>query len=73
MARIKITLDNALLVRLDRLVASSRYSSRSGAIEEAVARLLGRLDGTRLGRESAKLDPWVEQTLSEEGVGRGCR
>jgi metal-responsive CopG/Arc/MetJ family transcriptional regulator len=73
MARIKITLDDSLLARLDRLVAMSFYSSRSGAIEAAVSRLLGRTDHVRLGLESAKLDRCFEQTLAEESVRSGCR
>ena len=38
------------------------------AIEQAVEEKLGRLEGSRLARECAKLDPGFEQGLAEEGL-----
>ena len=38
------------------------------AIQDAVEEKLARLDRTRLIRESAKLDPEIEQKLADEGL-----
>lgn len=67
-AKVAITLDSRLLERLDELVASSDYPSRSQAIEAAVAEKLERLEGTRLARECARLDPEEERAWAEEGL-----
>lgn len=67
-AKVGITLDDRLLERLDDLVRERRFASRSGAIAEAVAEKLSRLDRSRLARECAKLDGSVEQGLADEGL-----
>jgi metal-responsive CopG/Arc/MetJ family transcriptional regulator len=67
-SKVAITLDEELLKRLDRLVDEKRFPSRSRAIQEAVKEKLSRLDRTRLLRESAKLDPEIEQQLADEGL-----
>jgi len=67
-AKIAITLDRNLLARLDELVQTRRFPSRSRVLQEALQDKLDRLDGDRLARESAKLDPKFEQSLAEEGL-----
>ena len=67
-SKIAITLDEELLVRLDRLVIERRFPSRSRVIQEAVEEKLNRLDRSRLARECTKLDPVFEQELAEEGL-----
>jgi Arc/MetJ-type ribon-helix-helix transcriptional regulator len=67
-AKIAITLDDALVHRLDRLVGEGRFNSRSRIVQEAVREKLDRLDRTRLARECAKLDPAEEKRLAEEGL-----
>jgi metal-responsive CopG/Arc/MetJ family transcriptional regulator len=67
-AKIAITLDERTVGRIDRLVRSRAYPSRSRAIADAVEEKLERLDRTRLARESAKLDPAFEKAMAEEGV-----
>ena len=67
-AKIAITLDASLLVRVDALVQEGAFPNRSQAIEEAVRDKLARLDGTRLARECAKLDPAFERVLADEGL-----
>lgn len=67
-SKIAITLDDATLRGVDRLVAARVFPNRSRAIEAAVADRLARLERTRLARESAKLDPSYEQSLAEEGL-----
>jgi metal-responsive CopG/Arc/MetJ family transcriptional regulator len=67
-AKVAITLEDNLLTRLDQLVASQRFPSRSGAIAEAVEEKLSRLDRSRLSRECAKLDAVQEQSLADEGL-----
>jgi metal-responsive CopG/Arc/MetJ family transcriptional regulator len=67
-AKIAISLDEALLDRLDSLVRKKVFANRSRAIHEAVEEKLQRLDRSRLARECAKLDPTFEKALAEEGV-----
>ncbi len=67
-AKIAITLDEATLGRVDKLVRSSFFASRSQAIQQAVEEELARLDRSRLSRECAKLDPTFEKSLAEEGL-----
>ncbi|MCJ7567127.1 MAG: ribbon-helix-helix domain-containing protein [Anaerolineales bacterium] len=66
--KVAVTIEKDLLVRLDRVVAEGRYSSRSNAVEAAVEERLARIEGTRLARETAKLDPKFEQALADEGL-----
>ena len=67
-AKIAISLDEATVARLDRLVEEKVFLNRSRAIEEAVSEKLERLERSRLARECAKLDPVFEKGLAEEGV-----
>ena len=67
-AKIAISLDEATLQRLDRLVDEEVFPNRSQAIESAVAEKLQRLDRSRLARECAKLDPEFEKALADEGL-----
>ncbi len=67
-AKIAITIDQALLSRLDRLVREQKFSNRSRAIQEALADKLERIERRRLARECAKLDPAFEKQLAEEGM-----
>lgn len=69
-SKVAITLDHELLARIDGLVAQGQFPSRSGAIQEAMREKLHRLEGSRLARECAKLDPAFEQRLAEEGLSR---
>lgn len=67
-AKVAITLDRAVLIRLDRLVAQNLYPNRSKAIQAAVVDKLEKLDQNRLARECARLDSKFEQALAEEGI-----
>jgi Arc/MetJ-type ribon-helix-helix transcriptional regulator len=69
-SKIAITVDEITLGRVDRLVRSGIYPSRSRAIQEAVEEKLQRLDKTRLARECAKLDPDAEKAMADEGLAR---
>ncbi len=66
-AKIAISLNEQTLERLDRLVKSKAFPSRSQAIEAAVDEKLRRLDRIRLAQECQKLDPAFEKELAEEG------
>lgn len=66
--KIAVTIETDLLERLDELVALQHFPNRSQAIERALAEKLQRLRRTRLGRESAKLDPAEERALADEGL-----
>ncbi|MBL8795906.1 MAG: ribbon-helix-helix protein, CopG family [Planctomycetia bacterium] len=67
-AKIAVTVDRELLVRLDRLVQERRFASRSQAVQAAIQDQLARLEKNRLARECAKLDPIAEQRLADEGL-----
>ena len=66
-AKITISLDERLLNRLDLLVQSHLFISRSQAVQEAIQEKIARVGKTRLAEEYAKLDPVEEQTFAEEG------
>lgn len=66
-SKIAITINDKLLKRLDDLVKSKRFASRSKAIQDAVAEKLARLERSRLAQECAKLDAEFERSLAEEG------
>ena len=68
-SKIAITLDEETLSAVDRLVSEHRFPNRSQAIQQALDEKLARLSQRRLAQECAKLDPDVEQSLTEEGVG----
>ena len=66
--KVALTLDSALLERVDELVDRRWFRNRSQAIEAALADKLQRLARTRLARESAKLNPREEKRLADEGL-----
>ena len=68
-AKVAITLDEALLKRVDRLVRKAVFPNRSRAIQEAVTEKLPRLEHGRLARECAKLDRREERALADAGMG----
>ena len=63
--KIVITMDEALLQHLDRLIAEKRFPNRSRAIQEAVREKLERTEDGRLARELAKLDVAFEQKMAD--------
>ncbi len=67
-AKITISIDEQLLNRLDILVRSHIFPSRSQAVQSAVQEKIARLGKTRLAQECAKLDPMEEQSWAEEGL-----
>ena len=66
--KVAVTIDTELLAQIDQLVAQHVFPNRSKAIQEALQDKLMRMRRTRLARESAKLDPQIEQALAEEGM-----
>jgi metal-responsive CopG/Arc/MetJ family transcriptional regulator len=71
--KVALTIDSALLDRVDELVARARFPNRSQAIETALAEKLARLTRTRLAEECARLDPAEEQQLADEALGAETR
>ena len=67
-AKVTVSLDQRLVRKVDRLVESRVFTSRSQAVQAAVEEKIARLEKTRLAQECAKLDPSVEQALAEEGL-----
>ncbi len=66
--KVAVTIDAALLERVDALVSAQRFANRSQAVEAALADAVNRLARTRLARECARADPREEQGLAEEGL-----
>ena len=66
-SKIAISIDQGTLKKLDRLVKSHTFPSRSRAIQDAVEEKLKKLEKGRLSRECSKLDPDFEKALAEEG------
>jgi metal-responsive CopG/Arc/MetJ family transcriptional regulator len=67
-AKSAISIDDAVLRQLDRLVKTRPFRSRSQAVQEAVSGKIRRLDTNALARECAKLDAKSEQTMADEGL-----
>ena len=67
-AKVAITIQRDLLVRLDRLVESRRFPNRSRAVQKAVTEKLARIERSRLAQERAKLDRASTQAMAEEGM-----
>lgn len=72
-AKVAITLDQNLLITLDRLVRERRFPSRSRIIQQAVEEKVARIESNRLAKECEKLDRRFEQSLAEEGMGEEMR
>lgn len=66
-SKIAISIDQRTLNKLDRLVRSRTFPSRSRAIQDAVEEKLKKIEKGRLARECAKLEPDFERSLAEEG------
>ncbi len=66
--RIAVTLEQETVRKLDRLVKTRVFPSRSKAIQIAIVEKLSRFNGHRLAEECSKLDPRFEQALAEEGL-----
>jgi Arc/MetJ-type ribon-helix-helix transcriptional regulator len=67
-AKVALTIDTALLERVEDLVARRRFRNRSQAVETALAEKLARLVRTRRAEEAAKLDADEERWLADEGL-----
>ena len=61
-------MDDTLLHRLDGLVKTRTFRSRSHAVQETVSEKISRMDKSALARECAKLDPKSEQAMADEGL-----
>ena len=66
-SKIAITIEQSLVVQLDRLIKSNVFRNRSQAIQSALEEKLNRLNHRRLAIECSKLDPRFEKALAEEG------
>jgi len=67
-AKVTISIDQALLKKVDNLVKARVFHSRSQAIQSAIQEKVTRLDKSRLAKECAKLDKAFEQSLADEGL-----
>lgn len=66
--KVAVTVDAALIERVDALVAARRFANRSQAVERALEETVARIARTRLARECAKLDVREERALADEGL-----
>jgi len=67
-AKIAISIEPALLARVDKFVEDNTVNDRNQAFQEAVLRWLEKLEHQRLEAECKKLNPDVEQALADEGL-----
>ena len=67
-AKVTISIESALLTKVDRLVKERVFSNRSQAVQAAVEEKLSRMDKNRLARECAKLDTAEERSLADMGL-----
>jgi Arc/MetJ-type ribon-helix-helix transcriptional regulator len=67
-AKIAISIEPALLRRVDSLVSQKRFRSRSELFQIAVAEQIERLDEDALSRQCAKLDPVEERAFADMGL-----
>jgi Arc/MetJ-type ribon-helix-helix transcriptional regulator len=67
-AKIAVSLDEAAVAKVDRLVREGKFPSRSRLIQEAVTEKLERMGKSRLAAECANLDRELERALAEEGL-----
>jgi len=65
-AKVAISIDDTLLIKLDNLVSEHLFPNRSRAIQEAVQEKLERLERSRLARECANLNPAFEKNLPKK-------
>jgi metal-responsive CopG/Arc/MetJ family transcriptional regulator len=67
-SKVTISIESGLLRRVDHLVKSRVFSTRSQAIQAAVEEKVARLDNNRLAQECAKLEKAQEQALADVGL-----
>lgn len=67
-AKIAISIEPALLKRVDALVSRKLFRSRSEIFQVAVSEQIERFDEDSLSRECAKLDPAEEQAFADMGL-----
>ena len=72
-AKVAISIDEALLRRVDRLVRSKTFETRSQAFQHAVEEKLNRLDKSRLARECSKLNRTEEKKLADLGLSKDAK
>lgn len=66
--KVTATVSDTLLAQLDALIAAQVYASRSAAIEAALTALLRTRMDAHIEAEAAKLEPYQEQQLADEGL-----
>jgi metal-responsive CopG/Arc/MetJ family transcriptional regulator len=64
--KVTIAIEGRLLRRIDQLVKTGGFASRSQAIQALLEEKLVRSDSTRLAQECAKVDPFEEHAIAEE-------
>lgn len=67
-AKVTISIESDLLRKVDRLVKERVFSTRSQAVQSAVAEKISKMDKNRLARECAKLDKAEERALADLGL-----
>jgi len=67
-AKVTISIESTLLRKVDNLVKERFFSSRSQAIQSAVAEKVVRLDRNRLERECSKLVKAEERRMADLGL-----
>jgi metal-responsive CopG/Arc/MetJ family transcriptional regulator len=66
--KVAVSIDQALLERVDSLVRTHTFRSHDEMIQEAISEKVSRMDSSALAEECAKLDPKSEQAMADEGL-----
>ena len=69
-AKVAISIDAAVLKKIDRLVKNKTFESRSQAFQKAVENTLEKVERSQLARECAKLDKRFERKVADEGLSK---
>jgi len=67
-AKLTISVEKALLKKVDELIKDGIFPNRSQAIQASLKEKLEKLDRGRLARECAKLDKSLERQLADEAL-----
>jgi metal-responsive CopG/Arc/MetJ family transcriptional regulator len=67
-AKIAISIDKALLQKVDHLVDTHMFKNRSQAIQGVIYKSLEQIEKKRLANECSKLDPTFERMMADESL-----
>lgn len=67
-AKIAISIDKALLQKVDHLVDIHLFKNRSQAIQGVISKSLAQMEKKHFAKECSKLDPTFERKMADESL-----